>query len=173
MRPKREEIEKQKEEIRLRIDKGQEAWEIKELMSSKYNICERTISRRIKEVQTGIRQTISSTPKINRTKISDNCYFCGNDDVVTHHISYVPEVIINLCESCHSKLHYVVDEYHKQIKEKDFILAEVFGSVILVGFIIHPAIDADLNDANPNWSILELAFCAVDGEPLIRAGVLI
>ena len=53
----------------------------------------------------------------------------------------------------------------------ELILTCSLGSVILVGSIVQPAIDAERNAAKPCESILEDALPAFDGEPLIVAGV--
>lgn len=46
------------------------------------------------------------------------CYFCKEKDVMEHHMSYKPERVIYLCRACHNKLHFVIDKYHKYIKEQ-------------------------------------------------------
>jgi len=47
------------------------------------------------------------------------CYFCNNSQVIEHHLSYNPERIIYLCESCHVKLHFIIETYHLNGIEKD------------------------------------------------------
>ena len=53
----------------------------------------------------------------------------------------------------------------------ELILTCSLGSVILVGSITQPPIDADLNAAKPFDDIDDDAFASVAGEPLIVAGV--
>jgi len=44
----------------------------------------------------------------------DLCYFCkSNKFLIAHHISYLPEIIIYLCKSCHRRIHFVLKEYHQ------------------------------------------------------------
>ncbi len=50
----------------------------------------------------------------------DSCYFCnGEKQLIDHHLSYNPQKLIKICLPCHNKLHFLIDEYHKNIKEKE------------------------------------------------------
>lgn len=51
--------------------------------------------------------------------IKGNCYFCNDDKIIEHHISYTPEIAVYLCKKCHSKFHILINEYHHIIKKKD------------------------------------------------------
>lgn len=66
-------------------------------------------------------ELLKEKPKKRFIQKSKDCYFCKNNKIIMHHMSYSPEVLIYLCKSCHNKLHFLVQEYHKQIKERNVI----------------------------------------------------
>lgn len=49
------------------------------------------------------------------------CYFCSCPDVVKHHLTYSPEILVLLCASCHQKLHILMQEHHKHSVKHDFL----------------------------------------------------
>jgi len=55
---------------------------------------------RVKSVANGLRSDIEINDK------SEGCAICGSkDDLDEHHLSYEPEETIEVCSSCHSKIH--------------------------------------------------------------------
>lgn len=51
---------------------------------------------------------------------TESCYFCNSSkQIIQHHLSYNPQKLIKICSSCHNKLHFLIKEYHTNIKEKD------------------------------------------------------
>lgn len=77
---------------------------------------------------------IHSKPKcisLEKKYLNDSkcCFFCDKEKTIQHHISYVPEKLIFICESCHFKLHNLIKEYHKQTIEKDNILKFVVNGI--------------------------------------------
>ena len=53
-------------------------------------------------------------------KESEPCYICGStENVVEHHVSYVPEEKIDFCARCHSILHIIFLK-QKKVRPKDF-----------------------------------------------------
>lgn len=56
----------------------------------------------------------------NKQKLSSGtCIFCKKEKTIEHHVSYNPEITVNICVSCHSILHRIIEKYHQQITEKD------------------------------------------------------
>ena len=54
------------------------------------------------------------------------CYFCPeNKDLLEHHVSYIPEILIYLCKKCHHKHHLIIQEYHKLNIVKDKVIANL------------------------------------------------
>lgn len=53
------------------------------------------------------------------------CYFCFEKKVEEHHINYDPERLVYLCATCHNKIHFVMEEYHKDGVKKDRIIKDM------------------------------------------------
>lgn len=54
------------------------------------------------------------------------CYLCGDiNQIRAHHIDYLRNKAVGLCDSCHNKVHTLFKKYHKAIKEKDILLIKV------------------------------------------------
>jgi len=45
---------------------------------------------------------------------SDNCHFCESILDHHHHVSYIPETVLPVCQSCHSRLHRG-DGFHPEL----------------------------------------------------------
>lgn len=60
---------------------------------------------------------LKGKPKKEYLQKNKECYFCGNIEIIEHHVNYKPEVILYLCNSCHKKTHFLIEEYHKEIKK--------------------------------------------------------
>ena len=119
-------------DIERLIKEGKTNSEIVKFLANKYGCVERTQYKAIKSYLTGKPTTyFSQKGKIEKVSISpkiineQECYFCNTKQkVIRHHISYNPEIMIYLCRNCHSKIHIVLDEYHKIIVEKDGIISQ-------------------------------------------------
>jgi len=123
-------LEKYKE-IETLLNLGYTNNEIKEHLSKKYNNHPRHIERLIYNYK---KQKLALTDKTNviihkdkKIRIGEeNCYFCGtNKELVEHHISYNPQIVVTLCHSCHSKFHYIFKKYHEIILKKDITLYRI------------------------------------------------
>jgi len=41
--------------------------------------------------------------------LREECAYCKKtEDLVLHHVSYQPEVVVMLCRECHAKVHYTI-----------------------------------------------------------------
>jgi hypothetical protein len=116
--------------IRKLLTEGKKESEIVELLSNIYKVIPRTQYRIIKSYYTQMpttQKTIKAIGGLNNIskKIICNgyCYFClKNNNLIEHHLSYNPEVLISLCQQCHSKLHFLIKDYHNNNLEKDKII---------------------------------------------------
>lgn len=73
--------------------------------------------------------------KIKNTRVelkSGKCYFCSDENKNFHHMDYLNNIGISLCDSCHNKIHIIFKKYHKLIIEKDRILVEAKRSINLI-----------------------------------------
>lgn len=67
------------------------------------------------DVYLGKRPNTSSHRARHETVVRDEsiCYFCSaGSELLTHHITYVPENVVVLCNSCHHKIHHVMSTQH-------------------------------------------------------------
>ena len=64
---------------------------------------------------------------LEKKKIKEitECYFCSSKKFIQHHISYFPEIVIGLCDSCHTKLHNITKLQHNIEKERASIASEL------------------------------------------------
>ena len=95
-------------------------------IAEQFNLNER-YTYRLLEVYLGIRQNTGTEKPIDKqvkfksviNLDNDGCYFCKDRfNLVRHHISYAPEQLVWLCNSCHSKIHFIMQEQHRIEQER-------------------------------------------------------
>lgn len=123
--------------IESMLKDGKSEGEIVSRLGKDFNVIPRTQYKIIQSYYTGRTTTnrnnncfekrdmiIRTNKGKNKTSLGDNkCYFCNDENIMEHHISYTPEKTIKLCYSCHKKLHNIIDNYHKIVLSKDEIIA--------------------------------------------------
>lgn len=101
---------------------------IVEILAQQFNQVERCQYLVLKKYHSSPELVAESVIKLsNGEKVyyneSKECYFCkSKESIREHHVSYNPQRIMNICLSCHNKLHFVIEEYHKNIKQKEEII---------------------------------------------------
>jgi len=95
------------------------------------------------------------------------CFKCGTTEgtIIKHHTSYNPEVIVDCCRSCHSKIHiklrkndlcpYSREETSKMSKQshhKNFLRKIDFFEAVFKNVGLYECLQYDLSSGNVNWT---------------------
>jgi hypothetical protein len=75
------------------------------------------------------RVTEKGLRKYRESFIQGKCYFCNERKEESHHLDYLNNITINLCRSCHKKVHIIFKQYHELIASKDKILINIKKSL--------------------------------------------
>ena len=88
--------------------------ELLDAMANKFNKNKKHLIRVVKVFLGKKENTSDWRGRLKTKKPSSGCYFCSSEEkVISHHVSYSPEITIELCYSCHNKIHHVMDNQHK------------------------------------------------------------
>ena len=94
--------------IKKLIAEGKDRTEICEIFTKKYDCHFTTFYDLYHKVTTGT----ESGKRLNHRKkrlATGKCYFCDKTEECKHHINYKYDITIPLCNSCHRKLHHLLE----------------------------------------------------------------
>ncbi len=124
--------------IRNQIEIGKLKAEIEIDFMDKYAKSRKTFYNLWTYVTRGKIRTDKKCSKMIDREINNqsNCFFCNNNLTIQHHISYYPQVIVYLCNSCHIKLHKIIKEYHNNEETKNYYIRNLEDTLKNVARIV-------------------------------------